>query len=73
LIDTLKLGENPRMAPQILPSKRALFRKVFGSGKKKLICQKLRFVDLGPILCWLFPCDLKNSSQILDPQDTYQV
>jgi hypothetical protein len=35
LIDTLKLDENSRMAPQILPPKRVLFRKVFGSGNRK--------------------------------------
>ncbi len=33
LIDTLKLDENARTAQQILPPKRVLFRKVFGSGK----------------------------------------
>jgi hypothetical protein len=33
LIDTLKLDENARMSPQILPPAKVLFRKVFGPGK----------------------------------------
>ncbi|UJR22005.1 hypothetical protein I4U23_025072 [Adineta vaga] len=58
LIDTLKLDENARNAPQILPPKRVLFGKVFGPG---------------PIFCWLCPCDSKKSSQFSNPIDMYRV
>ncbi len=58
LIDILKLDENSRMAQQILPAKHVLFRKVFGPG---------------PMICWLFPCDLKHSPETLDPPNMYNV
>jgi len=58
IIDTLKLDENSRMEQQILPPKIVLFRKVFGSD---------------PMICWLFPCNLKNSNKIVDSQDVYNV
>jgi hypothetical protein len=58
IIDTLKLDEDSRMTQKILPPKRVLFRKVFGPG---------------PIICWLFPCDLKPSPQILEPPNMYNV
>ncbi|CAF1485342.1 unnamed protein product [Adineta ricciae] len=58
LIDTLKLDQNAQMAPQILPPKRILFRKVFGSG---------------PMICWLCPCDFKKPSQITASVDMYHV
>jgi hypothetical protein len=37
LIDTLKLDENSRMSPQILPPAKLLFRKVFGPGKTQTL------------------------------------
>jgi len=40
LIDTLQLNETTRMSPQILPSTKILFRKVFGPGKKNQIQKK---------------------------------
>jgi len=58
LIDTLKLDENSRISPQILPPTKVLFRKIFGPG---------------PMILWLLPCDLKNANQMHDSQNMYHV
>ncbi|CAF3437963.1 unnamed protein product [Rotaria socialis] len=58
LIDSLKLDKESRNTPRVLPSKRVLFENVFGSG---------------PIICWLLPCDLRNSNKINDSPDAYTV
>ena len=58
LIDTLKLGDNARMTEINLPPTRVLFQKVFGAG---------------PMICWLFPCDLKNKPVPLDLPNTHNV
>ena len=58
LIDTLQLEKNPRMAEQILPPRRALFQQVFGPG---------------PMICWLFPCDLKTTHSPVDTPEMYTV
>ncbi|CAF1358172.1 unnamed protein product [Adineta steineri] len=58
LIDNLKLSESSRMAQQILPPKRVLFRKVFGSG---------------PLICWLCPFDLNKSNPPINSLEMYHV
>ncbi|CAF4124184.1 unnamed protein product [Rotaria sp. Silwood2] len=58
LIDALKLDESSRTSQRTLPPKRVLFQNIFGSG---------------PMILWLFPCDLKSSNKITDSQDTYNV
>ncbi|CAF1455929.1 unnamed protein product [Adineta steineri] len=58
LIDNLKLSESSRMAQQILPPKRVLFRKVFGSG---------------PLICWLCPFDLNKSNPPINSSEMYHV
>ena len=74
LIDSLKLDNESRNTPRVLPSKRVLFQNVFGSGtKKKNQNLLISFSCLGPIICWLLPCDLRSSNKINDSLDAYTV
>jgi len=58
LIDIIKLDDSNRPHPQNLPPARVLFGKVFGSG---------------PMIYWLFPCDVRKSTNTIDSHEMYNV
>lgn len=59
IIDQLKANGNSSLNEPILPSKRVLFRRVFGPG---------------PMIFWLLPCDMRKSNQFTDySPDMYTV
>lgn len=45
LIDALKLSENERMTPQMLPPAKVLLKRVFGPGKKIFVMLKISFMS----------------------------